>query len=62
MKLKMHPPTGTTVPAQTSESVSQDIELVHSKPTEKSYMVKLKIVFAVGGETKTFTRKFDKFP
>ena len=49
LKLEMHPPSSSDVPASSKDSTTQTITLVNSLQGEKNIMLKVKISYSAGG-------------
>lgn len=62
LKLDMQPPTSTTVPANSSGVVTQEIRLVNSMQGEKNIMLKLKICYSSGGHAVEELAQVSSFP
>lgn len=58
----MQPPTSTTIPANSSGTVTQEIKLVNSMQGEKNIMLKLKIGYTSGGRAVEELAQVSNFP
>ena len=62
LKLEMYPPSSTSIPANSSGAVTQEIRLVNSMQGEKSIMLKLKIGYTCGARTTEELAQVSSFP
>ena len=62
MKIDMQPPSSTSIPANSRESVTQEVRLVNSQQGEKSIVIKIKLSYVCGGKTNEDLVSVSAFP
>ena len=62
MKIDMLPPTSTTIPGNSKETVSQEIKLVNSQQGEKNIVIKIKLSYVCGGKLNEDLVSVSAFP
>lgn len=62
LKLEMHPPSSSVIPANSNGQVSQQIRVVNAKHGEKSIVLKLKIGYQLNGQQVEEMGTVNNFP